>query len=422
MRRNGSKGSSCTCFEILLWSALSIWAVLLIFFFRHNGLLTSLQPETIHPNDMQNDLIQLRGGLSSVSAETRRNNSREIHVIFSTDCGSFQDWQSLLLFHSAKAVGQEGHITRIASGCDNEKQLALTELYGKLYPNYYVHFTPDFKHDPKSNKKYDFYNKPYGVQHWLEHASPPIEDGVVVALIDPDMIFVRPLTPKVLGVVDILSSNPVKRTDYIDYISRGHPVAQQYGLGAPWVNDNHKKFNRRYICGEHSPCLDVPSEAEGAQHYSVGPPYIMEKTDLHRVVNSWTKFVPRVYEGYPYLLAEMYAYSMAAAHEQLPHLRLDHYMVSNVDAGGEGWQWVDSLEDACIAPENGIYYGDKPMPTLVHYCQGYSFGDFVFQKRRVAHDIFSCEKPLLKDPPIDFGKVTEKLDPNMVGIFFNYHA
>ena len=30
----------------------------------------------------------------------------------------------------------------------------------------------------------------------------------------------------------------------------------------------------------------------------------------------------RVYEGYPYLLAEMYAYSMAAAHERLPHLQV----------------------------------------------------------------------------------------------------
>lgn len=355
----------------------------------------------------------MKGG-SALSPLTHRNDTREIHVIFSTDCGSFQDWQALLLFHSAKAVGQEGHITRIASGCDEDKKIALTQLYRKLYPNYYVHFTPDFKHDPKSNKKYDFYNKPYGVQHWLEHASPPVRDGVIVALIDPDMIFVRPLTTKISGVRDVLSSNPVKKSDYFDYISRGRPVAQQYGLGAPWVNDNHKKFNRRYICGEHSPCLDVPSEAQGAQSYSVGPPYIMEKTDLHRVVNSWTKFVPRVYEGYPYLLAEMYAYSMAAAHEQLPHLRLDHYMVSNVDAGGEGWQWVDSLDDACMAPEYGIYYEDKPMPTLVHYCQGYSFGDFVFQKRRVAHDIFSCNKPLLKEPPIDFGKILEKLDPSIV--------
>lgn len=36
----------------------------------------------------------------------------------------------------------------------------------------------------------------------------------------------------------------------------------------------------------------------------------------------------RVYERYPNLLAEMYAYSMAAAHENLPHFQLLNYMVS----------------------------------------------------------------------------------------------
>ena len=43
------------------------------------------------------------------------------------------------------------------------------------------------------------------------------------------------------------------------------------------------------------------------------------------------KIRTRVYEHYPYLLAEMYAYSMAAAHENLPHLQLENWMVSNTD-------------------------------------------------------------------------------------------
>ena len=32
----------------------------------------------------------------------------DIHVIFSTDCNPYQDWQSLLVFHSAKMAGQKG--------------------------------------------------------------------------------------------------------------------------------------------------------------------------------------------------------------------------------------------------------------------------------------------------------------------------
>ena len=121
------------------------------------------------------------------------------------------------------------------------------------------------------------------------------------------------------------------------------------------MNDNHKKFNRKKICGDGSPCLTVPNENQGNKFYSLGPPYLFHRADGERIAESWTTFVPRVYEGYPYLLAEMYAYSMAAAHENLPHLRMDQFMVSNTECGGEGWDWVDALDDPCEPPdENGI--------------------------------------------------------------------
>jgi len=123
----------------------------------------------------------------------------DIHVIFSTDCTPYQDWQTIVLFHSATVVGQKGPLTRIASGCTEEKKIELTNLYRTLYPQYHVHFTPDFKKDEKTNKKYDFYNKPWGLKHWLDYAYPPIGGDVVVALIDPDMIFLRPLTTQVKG-------------------------------------------------------------------------------------------------------------------------------------------------------------------------------------------------------------------------------
>lgn len=41
-----------------------------------------------------------------------------------------------------------------------------------------------------------FYNKPNGMAHFLKHAKPPVEEAVI-ALLDPDMILVSPLTPYV---------------------------------------------------------------------------------------------------------------------------------------------------------------------------------------------------------------------------------
>ena len=248
--------------------------------------------------------VQQRTETHTIESEAA-DKQPEVHVAFSTDCSPFQDWQTLLVFHSAHSVGQRGHITRIASGCPEEKKSELLALYTKLWPNNYVHFTPDFKKDAKTKKKYDFYNKPYGVQHWLEHAEPSIQSGVIVALIDPDFVFLRPLTAKVKGNSNNIVSKPVERKDIFEYVSKGHPVAQQYGLGAPWVYDSNPEFNRKKICGPESPCAKVPDHKTGSRYWSVGPPYILERDDLHRLTQTWTRFVPMVYEGYPQLLAEM---------------------------------------------------------------------------------------------------------------------
>jgi hypothetical protein len=130
-----------------------------------------------------------------------------------------------------------------------------------------------------------------------------------------------------------------------------------------------------------------------------------------RISKSWNLFVPRVYNGgYPFLLAEMYAYSMAAAHESLPHLQMEHYMISNIDAYGEGWPLVDQLpdEDVCKdADENGHFLAKQPLPVLIHYCQSFKIHKYLFGKRRLPQDIFSCEHPLFIELPIGYGSFPE---------------
>ena len=229
----------------------------------------------------------------------------------------------------------------------------------------------------------DFYNKPWGVKHWLAHAEPPVKDGVTVALIDPDMIFLRPLIKQIRGSANLLYDKHTSPGPIIDEIALGKPVAQMYGQRAPWTNDYHKNFNRTKICGVGSPCLQS-NEEFGDAHFAVGPPYIMIKQDLVRLTKTWTEFVPRVFEGYPYLLAEMYAYSMAAAHENLPHFQMYNYMVSAVNADDEGWDFVEALDDVCVPPVNGVFFPGKPLPNLLHYCQIYRVGGIGFTKREVS--------------------------------------
>jgi hypothetical protein len=186
----------------------------------------------------------------------------EFHVIFSTDCTFFQDWQSLLVFHSAVSVGQKGKITRIASGCDESKKSELTQLYLKLFPQYSVHFTPDFSHDKTSKERYEFYNKPFGVEHWLENVDPPIPSGTIVALIDPDFIFLRPLVAQVAGQPNniFMTKFNMAIEKVPEKVSRGLAVSQRYGLGAPWTMVGNRHFDKFAVCGEHSPCTNVSTE------------------------------------------------------------------------------------------------------------------------------------------------------------------
>jgi hypothetical protein len=48
---------------------------------------------------------------------------RGMHLVLTTDCTPYQQWQSQALIHSARQVGQRAPITMIVSGCENNQTL-----------------------------------------------------------------------------------------------------------------------------------------------------------------------------------------------------------------------------------------------------------------------------------------------------------
>ena len=97
-----------------------------------------------------------------------------------------------------------------------------------------------------------------------------------MALIDPDMIFLRPITG-VFAPGGYLTSRDWAPGEYWPRIERGRPAGQQYGLGAHWLH-----FNRSYICGKHSPCARTTAK-DAQKHFPVGPPYVLHVDDLKPV-------------------------------------------------------------------------------------------------------------------------------------------
>jgi hypothetical protein len=266
-RGKASIGGSCW-----LWTFLLSWLIAATYVIRKNVLKASIV-EFVHSDgyNTQTEVLKndhVKQALTGQSSFRQAPVDQYFHIVFSTDCSFFQDWQTLLVFYSASVVKQEGLITRIASGCSKDKEKELIDLYKKLFPQYRVHFTPDFKTDSKTGKKYDFYNKPYGIRDWLQNTKPIPNKEEIIVLIDPDMIFLRPLVFRVRdnpANIYMPGIDPHSR-EVPERYGRGHPVAQLYGLGAPWTNDRGRGFNRTHICGAGSPCLKTERQF-GEDHF-----------------------------------------------------------------------------------------------------------------------------------------------------------
>jgi len=271
-----------------------------------------------------------------------------LHIVFSTDCSPYQQWQSYLFFHRAYTIHQPGYITRIVSGCVTEQEIQdetawhETHIANAMSDRYKIHFTPHYSgvRDEQTGKvigDYKYFNKPFGLKHFLEEnesmgflaegeQTVETETNVekemkhpndIIILCDPDFALLRPITDDFSDPRETIVS--ARRKKYFDAIisnngsnssssmsssshivTHGHPYAQTYGLGTQW-----RTFHLEEITGmSHSPARDV-NQQDGGLFYPVGPPYIATVRDMYQIAIRWSKFVPRVYEEYPHLLAEM---------------------------------------------------------------------------------------------------------------------
>jgi hypothetical protein len=336
----------------------------------------------------------------------------KVHVVFSSGCTMYQNWQSELLAWSAKKVGHEGPITRIASGCDEKTDY--DGLRRSTNDRLRVHITPVF--DLGEGKDYfPFYNKPFGLQHWLGNADPPIEEEYI-AVIDPDFIFLKPFDPFQLNKETMIFTgrNPkdIAYANEHNVPSQGHPVGQQYGIGPKWVHwmQDIPDFITK-VDLTNSPAKDVSLD-EANQYYSVGPPYILHKEDARKLVDSWVGYMIKIRENFPKLveedvLAEMYAYCLAAGHHELKHTQLANYMVSAVDSAGEAWKWVDEATECAneigneeFVSERGVMNYEKcpekpGMPQFLHMATAYVVQDFKVHKKHIPLNILECEAPII---------------------------
>jgi hypothetical protein len=147
------------------------------------------------------------------------------------------------------------------------------------------------------------------------------------------------------------------------------------------------------------------------ENYTAGPPYLATARDFYKIVALWRQLSIPVHQHFPNdILAEMYAYSWAAAHLKLPHQQAYSFMVSQQDERG-----FHLFNDKEKFPSNQMCRGNIPVsqkPHVLHYCQRYAIGNYVFGKHRLPIEFVghpnvpaTCASPLLAMPPTNVSTV-----------------
>lgn len=249
---------------------------------RHEQITIPLPHRELNPN-----FRSLLTPDEDQALEINAADNTRYHIIFSTDCSPFQHWQSYLVFFSAMTLRQPGHVTRIASGCEGEDIILMQDWFHDhvqgMSSRFHLHLTPRFSGVKNEQGEivgdYKFFNKPFGLKHWMEHAehmSLQQSDDIVI-LIDPDMLLLRPLTGDFTQDRDTVFSP--RRLQHIlgRKVEHGLPFAQTYGFGAQWQNLDLDK-----IAGQDSPAKQYP-KAEANLYFPVGPPYLATVKDMYKV-------------------------------------------------------------------------------------------------------------------------------------------
>mgnify|MGYP005856126487 CR=1 FL=1 len=221
----------------------------------------------------------------------------EYHIVFSTGCTAFQDWQSYVFFYQAMKIKQPGTVTRIVSGCNEQEEATLRQIFEQqiipMEPNRFkIHFTPDFAKILKPGIDYPYFNKPCGMKHWLETAlgfpdNPDNEDAIVV-LMDPDQAIMRPFQNNDFSNTAWMHVKP----DHVrTHIMHGAPMGQRYGFSLQWK----EKVRMSYVAPNLSSPVDSLSREDANAGYVVGPPYIATARDMYKICDLWCQFAPRVH-------------------------------------------------------------------------------------------------------------------------------
>lgn len=369
---------------------------------------------SVHHHQSDADVAVRSLGLRLGVTDNAPQNS--FHFIVSSDCTSYQRWETLVQFHSAQSIKQCGRFTWIVSGCLNDGQehvgigkggansdvLTRASLLSEVERHFpqvtvsnhtvakdallsnedtnnndchtihpHVHFTPDYSDMSKypgpfadGKKKRTFVNRQgktlggnFGQRYVFNNKPNGLYNWIQHYLetdkrMDEAIVLVDP---------DFLFLNKFQFKEGVEPVMPGKPAAAKYGLGGQFLD-----FNLTHICnrapfhpddslGQTKPCPFISvTNKDVNRYFSAGAPYVIHIQDVLALSKRWAELVPPTYDEYPLLYAEMFAYSMAAA-----DLNLKHNLIKGLFCGCmTGWPHSHEKEELYALKKSALKYAN----------------------------------------------------------------
>jgi len=335
-------------------------------------------------------------------------------------------------------VGQRGPITQIVSGCaSKEREESIKQRHATLGlpEQHMLHFVEKFNDDESH-----VINKPLGVAAWFREVGT---DRDIVACVDPDFVFVRPLTPTMDGADEAIGwTGPEPKPTRIQ---KG-VVGGQRWLTFIWPTESQAPFLptmdaafqnmtpdelQTWICSGSttgpSGCTGVTKE-EVSYYHGSGPPMLAHREDWEEwLVDAWSETTKRLHQVYKKYYVDMLSYTLANIHHRKRQL-----IVNNLELTKPGlfepWDAVKkAVEDVdpCTAPMDQVL--SRPdlayFVHYTHYMQGWN--KRWFNGRGVKHLFERCdateddsELRQFLDTSADSSNRTEAFTPCVMRRFF----
>jgi len=340
-------------------------------------------------DDAVTSLLQMSGPAdekpgAAHQAEQLIAESDRVHAVCVCDCNAHCEWQVELMFYSAQRVGQRGPITAILTECTPERraEVARRHAHVGLPEHFRLHFFERNFNEPGTHVM----NKPLGVAAWFREVGPERD---VLAVIDPDFLFLKPLTATVEGASSALGwpegppAGEVRKGVVVAQRwaeMRTQTASQQdfhiYDIPMPIKNQTLAKLTpaelRTWICTgtvtASSGCTHMTQEDHWLYHAS-GPPMLAHREDWDGwLVDSWRDITLRLRLVYKRYFLDMWSWMLANIHHRQRELLAHTYQYggpSKYEPWGAVAETVSKL-DPCEAPMEEVLANPRHA-TFLHF-------------------------------------------------------